>query len=226
MTSRTMFYFAMAGMLVAIASCVSLQPNRANPPEPAPTQSAARPAQPAPSSTNAAQPDTKIITMNLEGNPTEVELKRFHQAPLPFTTYYPEDAFIPEMANSESGAGVRFYFSPTGQKDKTAYLSFFFPNTPNSVESIQDLILGDRGLLIRNDWELLDRTDIVSYPWAKEKLLYQYQDSDNKELVVGAIYVGQEEGQSFYTLTHYPAEYGDGFEPRSNILLENLQFDE
>lgn len=224
MTSRTVFYLAIAGMLIAIASCASLQSHRPDAPTPTPSPSADRPTPPASPTADAAQPDTKIITMNLEGTPTEVELKRFHQASLPFTTYYPENAFTPETATSEDGFGVRFYFSPTGQKDKSAYLSFFFPNAPSSVEFIQNLILGDRGLLIRNDWELLDRTDIVSYPWAKEKLLYQYQE--DTELIVGAIYVGQEEGQSFYTLTHYPAEYGDGFEPRSNILLENLQFDQ
>lgn len=219
--SRTMLHLIMAGVLMMIASCASLKANESD--LPAPT-STARSAQPETANDSSVQPDTKIVTMNLEGEPTEIELKRFDQSTLPFTTYYPETAFIPEMSSSAQGTGVRFYFSPTGQKDESAYISFFFPRGSNSVESIQNLLLGDQGVLIKNGWELIDRTDIVSYPWAKEKLLYQHQE--NTERVVGAIYVGQEAGQTFYTLTHYPAEYGDGFEPRSNIVLENLQFEE
>ncbi|MFM7426628.1 MAG: hypothetical protein ACKO7W_16810, partial [Elainella sp.] len=66
------------------------------------------------------------------------------------------------------------------------------------------------------------RTDIVSYPWAKEKLIYQQRTAQQN--YVGSIYIGDYEGRSFYALTHYPAEYMDGFEPRSTIMLENLQF--
>jgi len=225
MLSRKIFGWVMTGMLVTVASCASLYANEpdASKPDseisPTPSPSIDRPLQPSDSATS--QPDTKIITMNLEGQPTEVELKRFHQSALPFTTYYPEQSFTPEMSTSEDGTGVRFYFSPTGKKDENAYIYFFFPDRSNTLTSIQDSILGDQGLLVRNGWELIDRTDIVSYLWAEEKLLYQQQ---GEELMVGAIYIGQEDGQTFYTLTHYPIEYADGFEPRSNIVLENLQF--
>lgn len=211
----------MAGMLVTIASCATLKANAPDSsPSPTASQSVDRPT--ASGNHTRTQPDTKIMTMNLEGRSTEVTLKRFHQAPLPFTTYYPEKSFTPEMFSSADGTGVRFYFSPTGKKDEAAYISFFFPNRSNNPESIQDHILGEQGLLVKNKWELLDRTDIVSYPWAEEKLLYQHRT--DSELMVGAIYIGQENGKTFYALTHYPIEYGDGFEPRSNILLENLQF--
>jgi hypothetical protein len=220
-------------MLATIGACVSHQANQPDSPTAASSQSVADSlaTDATPGSANlespavgTVQPDTKIITMNLEGQPTEVELKRFHQSPLSFTTYYPEGAFTPEMNSSDEGTGVRFYFSPTGKKNKAAYIHFFFPRGTNSLESVQDLLLGDQGLLVANHWELIDRTDIVSYPWAKEKLLYQHQE--NTERMVGAIYIGQAGGQTFYTLTHYPVEYGDGFEPRSNIVLENLQFEE
>ena len=213
----------MAGMLITIVSCAALQSSEPDSsPTPTPSPSIDRPTTSESANNSRTQPDTKIITMNLEGKSTEVTLKRFHQAPLPFTTYYPEKSFTPEMTSSVDGTGVRFYFSPTGKKDEAAYISFFFPNRLSSLESIQNDILGDQGLLVKNGWELLDRTDIVSYPWAEEKLLYQHQT--DSELMVGAIYIGQENGQVFYTLTHYPVEYGDGFEPRSNIVLENLQF--
>lgn len=220
MLSRKIFGWFMTGMLVTIASCASLYANQPDA-TPTPSQSVDRPPEPELSSSATNQPDTKIITMNLEGQPIEVELKRFHQSALPFTTYYPEQSFTPEMSTSEAGTGVRFYFSPTGKKDEDAYIYFFFPHGSNSIASIQDSLLDDQGLLVRNGWELIDRTDIVSYLWAEEKLLYQQQA---KELMVGSIYIGQADGHTFYALTHYPVEYADGFEPRSNIVLENLQF--
>jgi hypothetical protein len=224
MISRNMVYWLIGGMLAATTACASLHSRELGFPSLTPSPSPPN----APTSVNSSngpdkvQPDTKIITMNLEGESREVELKLFQHQDLPFTTYYPAQSFTPEVQTSEDGVGVRFYFSPTGVKDEDAYLSFFLPNRSTDLETMQDLLLGNRGLLVDNQWELLDRTDIVSYGWAEEKMLYQHQAG--AEQAVGAIYVGEEDGQVFYTLTHYPVEYGDGFEPRSNIIWENLQF--
>jgi hypothetical protein len=227
MISRSTIYWVIGGLLAATTACASLQSRELIPgltPSPSPSNS---PTTVIPSDVpsdvpDKVQADTKIITMNLEGEPREVELKLFHHQDLPFTTYYPAQVFTPEVQTSAEGVTVRFYFSPTGVKDEDAYLAFFLPHRSTNLDTMQDLILGDRGLLVTNQWELLDRTDIVSYGWAEEKLLYQHQTG--AEQAVGAIYMGEEDGNMFYTLTHYPVEYGDGFEPRSNIIWENLQF--
>jgi hypothetical protein len=220
MISRTAVYLSVTGILAILVACVSLQSKNGN--SPATPADNAAPADSAAEQGGKVQPDTKIITMNLEGESEEVELKLFQHSSLPFTTYYPAKSFTPELRSSEDGVGVRFYFSPTGEKNAAAYICFFLPNRSDNLEDMQELVLGDRGLLVSNQWELLDRTNIVSYSWAEEKMLYRQQAGG--EQMVGAIYVGQEAGYTFYTVTHYPIEYGDGFEPRSNILLENLQF--
>jgi hypothetical protein len=226
MTSRNMICWLIGGMLATTTACASLQSRELTSPD-LETPSVPSSTDTTETSTNAnssgkVQPNTKIITMNLEGEAREVELRLFEHEALPFTTYYPAKSFTPEVSSSKAGVRVRFYFSPTGTKDEDAYISFFLPSRSTNLAAMQDLILGDRGLLADNQWELLDRTNIVSYGWAEEKMLYQHQAGS--ELAVGAIYVGEEEGQTFYTLTHYPVEYGDGFEPRSNIILENVQF--
>jgi hypothetical protein len=169
-----------------------------------------------------APPESRVIRLNIEGQPIETELKLFDQAILPFTTYVPAKEFQSDIGSSGEGQGVRFYYSPTGKKDETAYIHVFLPNTPSSVEDIRQIILGDQGLMASNQWELVDRTDVVSYPWAKEKLTYQQNNSG----AIGTIYIGEDKGKAFYLLTHYPAEYVDGFEPRSAVVLENLQFRE
>jgi hypothetical protein len=213
-------------MLVAATACASLPSRELTFPglTPSPSNSpAAVPLSDVPEDTSdKVQPDTKIITMSLEGEAQEVELRLFQHRDVPFTTYYPAQTFIPEVQTSAEGVHVQFYFSPAGVKNEQAYLSFFMPRQSADLEMMQELILGNQGLLINNQWELLDRTDIVSYSWAEEKLLYQHPLET--ELIVGAIYVGEEDGHLFYTLTHYPVEYVDGFEPRSNIIWENLQF--
>ncbi|NJO42560.1 MAG: hypothetical protein HC865_18565 [Cyanobacteria bacterium RU_5_0] len=221
MVARNIMFMLVSMGLATIVACVSSQPERStSPASPIEFSDAAT----AENSDRSDRPDTKIISLSVEGETTEIELDLFENDAFPFTTYYPTQDLIPEVISSSEGMSVRFYFSPMGTKNEKAYIQFFVPTRSASIEQIQELILGDRGLLIRNQWELLDRTDIVSYPWANEKLMYQ--QPTGRESIVGAIYIGEENGQGFYVLTHYPAEYGDGFEPRSNIVLENVQFEE
>jgi hypothetical protein len=173
------------------------------------------------------QPESRVIPLSIEGQSVEVELRLFNPAGVSFTTYVPAKDFQSDVSGSGEGQGIRFYFSPTGKKDKNAYVQMFMPSSPNSVEDIRQLILGDQGVMASNQWELVDRTDIISYPWAKEKLTYQQQTQGTAgEMIIGSIYIGEDKGKAFYILTHYPAEYSDGFEPRSAVILENLQFRE
>ena len=219
MKLRRVTYCLLIGVtLTSVVACATLQYGRSQQPV-APVE----PSDTADENNHRTRPATKIVTVNLEGQATQMELHLFHQDVLPFTTYYPVTGFTPEVSQSAQATIVQFYFSPTGTKDDEAYISVFMPSRSVSTQAMQDLILGEQGLLVDNEWELVDRTDIVSYPWATEKLIYQHVD--NAEMTVGSIYIGQEAGYTFYIVTHYPVEYGDGFEPRSSIVLENLQFE-
>lgn len=171
---------------------------------------------------SSERPDTRVMPMAIEGQVVEMELKLFDQLPLPFTTYFPVRDFQSEVSNSEQGMVAQFTFSAKGQKNEAAYVQIFLPAQRTSIEEMQGLLLDERGLLATNHWQLIDRTEIVSYPWAREKLIYQQQSG--QQTYVGSIYIGDYEGRSFYALTHYPVEYMDGFEPRSTVMLENLQF--
>jgi hypothetical protein len=226
--SATLYRVLLGAIVASMVACVSLQSGETHQPI-SPIQSTSTPVRGAES--DKTRPDTKIVTVNLEGQATQMELRLFHQDMIPFTTYYPVGGFVPavEQSETEQATTVQFQFSPTETKDDQAYITVFIPDRALSTQALQDLILGERGLLVTNQWELVDRTDIVSYPWATEKLIYQHYGDINgseAERMVGSIYFGQEGGQTFYVITHYPIEYGDGFEPRSSIVLENLQFDD
>jgi hypothetical protein len=168
------------------------------------------------------RPDTRIMPMTIEGQVVEMELRLFNQPALPFTTYVPKKDFQDEVDSSDQGTVAQFTFSPSGKKNETAYVQIFMPSRHTSVDEMRELLLSEQGLLASNNWELVDRTDIVSYPWAREKLIYQ-QRTDEEDFY-GSVYIGDYRGRSFYALTHYPVEYADGFEPRSTIMLENLRF--
>jgi hypothetical protein len=216
-------YFLVGMVLLLLPACTLSQPEDAV--SQTSTATAIKPSKTANAATSDAErlrPDTRIIPTRIEGKMTEVELKLFKQKALPFTTYVPAKDFSNEVGSSDEGTGVRFYYSPKGVKDENAYIHIFTPAQSTSAEAVQNLILGDRGLLATNGWELVDRTTIVSYPWVREKLLYQQRTAD--KTFVGAIYIGEHKGKAFYAFTHYPESYSDEFEPESTLVLENLQF--
>lgn len=209
----------------SLSSCTMLGSNQPTPERSIATSSESPTGTPSPaSSIESIRPDARVIPMTIEGKVLEVELQLFDQPSVPFTTYVPTKDFQKEVNSSDQGVVAQFVFSPKGKKAETAYVQIFLPTQDTSVDDMRDLLLGDQGLLKTNDWQLVDRTEIVSYPWAREKLIYQQQAG--KQTFVGSIYIGDYEGRAFYALTHYPIEYVDGFEPRSAIMLENLQFKE
>jgi hypothetical protein len=228
MAPRNWVYMVVGVSLFTLTSCAWLErfsssaPNPANPiatisPSSSPSSAdAAHAATPSP-----VQPTNRVVTLQVEGQPIETELKLFNPATLPLTTYLPTQDFQSEINTVANGQDIRFYFSPTGQKDSRAYMQIFLPQS-NTLDGLRDMVLGDQGLMATNQWELVDRTDVVSYPWAKEKFIYQHKTPNGT--AVGTIYLGESQGKPFYVLTHYLEEYTEGFEPRSAIILENLQF--
>jgi hypothetical protein len=206
-----------------LASCSLLSSQDLPATEPSTAASNESPAVSAPTfSPEPERPDTRVIPMTIEGQVIEMELELFDQQPLPFTTYVPTKDFENEVNSSNQGTVAQFFFSPTGKKNEAAYVQIFLPARYTTIEDMRELLLNEQGLLATNRWQLVDRTDIVSYPWAREKLIYQQQVE--KQNFVGSIYIGDYQGRAFYALTHYPIEFVDGFEPRSTIMLENLQF--
>ncbi|WP_088891539.1 hypothetical protein [Leptolyngbya ohadii] len=177
---------------------------------------------PSPSPQPEDRPATRIMAIRVDGRMSEVELKLLNQSKLPFTTYYPAKDFKPQALQSDGGDGIRLVYSPKGKPRSNTYVDLVQPNQEATLDQLRDYILDPQGLLAKNQWQLIDRTDVVSYPWVKEKLIYQQQTQNGT--IEGAIYVGEEQGQAFYLITHYPAEEVNRFESLATIALENVQF--
>jgi hypothetical protein len=175
----------------------------------------------APATTTPTLPKTKTYPMSVEGEKTDITLKLYDERRQDFTTYIPEDDFVAESVSSGEGTGTRLFYNVTGTKDKDAYISIFFPNQETTVEDVEALVTGKGGLIESNQWQVLNRTKEVPYSWVQEKI--SYQKGTGTPNIVGEVYIGQDKGKAFYVMTQYPAEYGDGFAPRADIVLNNLQ---
>jgi hypothetical protein len=175
----------------------------------------------APATTSPTLPKTKTYPMSVEGEKTDITLKLYDERSQDFTTYIPEDDFVAESVSSGEGTGTRLFYNVTGTQDKDAYISIFFPNQDTTFEQVEALVTGKGGLVESNQWQVLNRTKDVPYSWAKEKI--SYQKGTGTPNIVGEVYIGHDKGKAFYVVTQYPAEYGDGFAPRSYVVLNNLQ---
>ena len=175
------------------------------------------------STTKAKQsrPGTKTETISVEGEKQQVSLKLFSDPVVPFTTYFPAD-FIVDRGGSDEGTGVRFTSKINGATNEKAYVHAFLPAKPPNVARMKTVVTGARGLLATNKWKIVSRTNKVNYPWAKEKIVFEQRAAGQN--LTGNVIIGENKGKAFYVITHYPAEYGDGFEPRANLILKNMQF--
>jgi hypothetical protein len=175
---------------------------------------------PAASQTPVAEsprPTTRTATISVEGESTQVKLERYESPD--FVTDLPED-FAADPSASDEGRGVRFNFSPTGTPDEAAYVQVFFPSESISAAALTTQITEENGLLASNGWELADRDTSPPYDWAQTAIGYE---QPNQEMSTGTIFVGEQQGKAFLVFTHFPAEYAEGFVPRADLILENLE---
>jgi ASC-1-like (ASCH) protein len=161
---------------------------------------------------------TKTATITVEGEKIPVSLRLYDQFSDLFTTYFPVKDFLAQGVSSGEGRGVRFIANFGGSKNENAYVSVAFLNDFKTLGQVRAFINGKRGLIASNGWRVVSRTRNVPYRWAKEKIVFGKGNN-----IVGNIYLGQEKGKAFYVITHYPVEYGDGFPPRADLILRNLQ---
>jgi hypothetical protein len=164
------------------------------------------------------RPATKTTTISVEGEKVPVTLKLYDQYSNLFTTYFPDKEFLVEGGSSGEGTGVRFIANFGGSRNENAYVHVAFLNNFKTLGQLKSFVNGKNGLIASNKWRVVNRNQKVAYTWAKEKIVF----SQGKN-IVGNVYLGQQNGKVFYVITQFPVEYGDGFPPRADLILQNLQ---
>lgn len=166
---------------------------------------------------NAQDPAFKTAVISVEGEKTQIPLQVYDAGVL--TTYYPAQDFVAESVASGEGTSARFYANFGGTKNEAAYVQIFLPNDTTTIKQLKQAWLeGDRGLFATNRWQVVNSTPDTSYPWVQEKIVFTQAENN----ITGVVYLG-EQGKAFYVVMHYPAEYGDGFAPRADLILQNLE---
>ncbi|MDM9380450.1 hypothetical protein QUB80_07005 [Chlorogloeopsis sp. ULAP01] len=181
---------------------------------------------PTPTSTlPIVQPRANTITdtINVEGEKQKITLNLYKRAGLPFTTYVPANRFVDQTVSSGEGTAVWFYWlQPDCKPNKNVYVQFFFPGEKLTLQQTTERLLGNNGLFAINKWQVTNRSQAQEdlYPWATEKIVFRQQGDRN---IVGSVFVGEYNGRAFWAVQHYPAEFGDGFEPLARKIFSYLQ---
>ncbi|MFK0733574.1 MAG: hypothetical protein ACFKPT_07800 [Gloeotrichia echinulata GP01] len=164
------------------------------------------------------RPPTKSATIYVEGEKIPITVKLYNKFSNLFTTYFPVQDFIVEGGSSGEGTGVRFIANFGGSKNENAYVHVAFLKNLKTIQQVRIFVNAKKGLIASNGWRVVSRTQNVSYRWAKEKIVF----SKGKD-IVGNVYIGQQNGKAFYVISQFPGEYGDGFSPRADLILQNLE---
>jgi hypothetical protein len=170
----------------------------------------------------SSRPATQTATLTVEGEPEEIQLVLFDSESVPFSTYLPQGEFTDDINSSDEGTSVRFYWTFEGEVDESVYIHVFFPSEAMSLAEIKDFVEGDRGLLASNNWSVTNRLTDVPYDWAKEAIAYE--ENSEAGYFLGFVLMGAQDDKAFYILSHYPAEYAEGFQPRVEMVLDYLEF--
>ncbi|WP_256678115.1 hypothetical protein [Fischerella major] len=179
--------------------------------------------QPTTAVTSQSRPSTITDTISVEGEKQKITLNLYNKPGLNFTTYVPANRFVDQTVSSGEGTTVWFYtLQPNGKINKNVYVQFFFPGEQLTLKQVKQRLLAPKGLFAINKWQVVNSSQAKEdlYPWAKEKIVFRQQGNSN---IVGVLFIAEYNGQAFWAVQHYPAEFGDGFEPLASKIFKYLQ---
>ena len=171
------------------------------------------------------RPATRSDTIRIEGMAEPIALRLFtapDDFPLPFTAYAPE-----EMAAERSGEStVDFIAEFGGVRNEDAFVHLYiFPEGTDRQAALAaaKAYKTGRGIPISQGLEIIaDATRPPHLRWAEEAYRFRYQSVDG--WYAGTLGVGQKGERYFMILRHRPAEYGDGFAPRADLITETWRW--
>jgi hypothetical protein len=164
------------------------------------------------------RPEAVRDTILLEGMPEPVTARLFRSPDgygLPFTTYVPEGIEVSLETDADSG-GIRFAAAFTGRRDPNAYMHVFAqPRGTTGVVARQTALE-----FLRSRFLIGGEARPAEAPeWGTEAYAMAYS-GDGGARYTGSLVLASHRGRWFHIMTHYPAEYGDGLEPRFRRMLE------
>lgn len=160
--------------------------------------------------------EVKEGTLTIEGTPHKVVLSLVEGDPLPFYTYAPPDLAV-SRATSPEGTEFRFSARFGGQQRDDVYLAIFF--YPPGMTTDQAVLRAANGIS-KPGW--IVKGSEKRYTWSVRE--WTLRDTVRTPARVGHLAVGQHKDMLFHVMSYMPPEFGDGFGPRSRLILEQFMW--
>lgn len=177
----------------------------------------------------AERPDTVTDTIRIEGMPEPMRLRLFRaeDLPLPFSLYVPADMAASTEDEGESGTvHIEAAFGDVPDQDAFIHVRIYADsvNRQQAEARVRAFKTG-RGIPVSQGIELIaDEVAEVRMPWAE--LAYGFRYQSHGTWFAGSIGVGRHAGRFFHIIRHYPVEYGDGFEPRADLIIKSWRWED
>lgn len=161
-------------------------------------------------------PETKPMTVMVEGEPQAVTMQLYERPEIPLVTYYPPAMTTTEACDGD-GCFVSFSYDELG-----AAVFFLIPGEAEFASQAEPYITGEEGLLVGSGWSITGEhthENALRYPWAKKMITFRADDMS----AIGAAILGELNGQAFAAVEVFPPDAGDGFAPQAHAILSEVR---
>jgi hypothetical protein len=166
----------------------------------------------------------RLDTLSIEGLAEPIALRLYRAPdgfPLRFAAYVPGD-----LEAREEESAIRFTAHLGGRTEPDAFLHVFVfpPGTDRraAVASARGYKTG-RGIAVGQGLEpIADDLKPPNLQWAVRAFRFRYQSGGR--WFGGVLGVGEHDGRFYQIVRHRPVEYGDGFAPRADLVLETWRW--
>lgn len=157
-------------------------------------------------------PEEKTFSIQIEGMEEEIEARLFTDKELGIKTYYPSP-----MEPVTKPGEAWFYYSWSGEINENAYVRFSRVE-PEKTKDLGEKISDPEWVFPEEGWQLREEGS-GSDQWQERVYLFSHAELGRAALVE----LGRDsEGNSFFFVTQYQYEYGDGIFPRARLIKENI----
>jgi hypothetical protein len=171
------------------------------------------------------RPAERLIPVEIEGFEEELRFVLYRTPagyPLPFSTYIPVDMVAETVSGGEGEMRIRFVAAFGGLPDEGAAVHVIAHGAGGTeAEAIAVL----RQLAAALGTELVEAPADEAFEWSVRDFRSVALPS-RPDAVEGSMAVGRRGDRYFSVVTHYPAEYGDGFGPRSRQILGEWRWED
>lgn len=179
---------------------------------------------------SAERPESAAFVVGAEEE-TDTVRTELYQAPadfpVRFSTYVPEDMHAETASSNGGGEAVRFVPDSEAVRDRNAYVNVFVHpegSTTRDAEAFAEAFAASAGIPVGGGEKPPQPDFPRRYSWSIAEFDFDTSTREG-ERVLGTIAVGEHDGRAFHVVLQYPADLGDHFLPRAQLIGEELRWD-